>query len=128
MSDSREWEKLGEHLAAAFDAWRNPPQRWEGSIHMSWGAITPQVIEICRRPRKTSDLIGDVIRDLEAAGFRAYYDHLSRCFEVIAPPADTCETAEDFLERVTGISGPPMSTATASELATIAAETLRGLE
>lgn len=105
---------------------RNLAQRYEWSIHMAWGAIDSKVVEICRKQRTTNDLIGDVIRDLEAAGFRAYFDALTRCVEV-APPGEleTCETAGDFLERVTGIPGATMPADVAAELATITTNTLK---
>jgi len=103
-----------------------PPQQWEGSIHMAWGAIDSKVVEICRRHRQTRDLIGDVLRDLRIAGFRAYYDPLERCFEVAAPSEpETRETAGDFLKRVTEIPSATMPTDVAAELTTIAADTLK---
>lgn len=84
MSDKLDQRsKIGEWIGAAFDAMLHPPQRWEGSIHMAWGAINSKVVEICRKSR--TDGIDGIIRDLEAAGFRAYYDRMSQCMEV-APP------------------------------------------
>lgn len=72
--------KIGEWLGAAFEAWRNPPQRWDGSIHMAWGSIDRRVVDVCRKQR--TDGVDGIIRELETAGFRAQYDPLSRCIEV----------------------------------------------
>lgn len=123
MSDKPDQRsKIGEWIGAAFDAMLRPPQQWEGSIHMAWGAIDRRAVQICRKSR--TDGIDGIIRDLEAAGFRAYYDRMTQCIEVVLPE-ESCETAGNFLERVTGIPSATMPTDVAAELATIASETLK---